>query len=223
MTARRTRAARGLAEWVRRAENGDREAAWTLGDAYADGGWVVLPDGGRRKIRRDRGKAVRWLRRAAELGETAALARWGGLLTDTGRPEEVAEGIALLKRAWRKGCFTAAQNLAVTYSELGEPRRCIAWLRRACRHEESADWFLMGIAFAAGYGVRKDLAEAARLFRKVRDDERGFPCEREEAAGFLGMLARKRAVRVAGSIGRVHPEDGGTGWGVGGLQSQLAR
>ncbi len=211
MTNQRTRAERGLAEMMRRAENGDREAAWTLGDAYADGGWVALPDGTRTEVRRHRGRAIRWLRRAAELGELDALARWGVLLTDSGRPEDVAEGIALLKRAWRQGCRVAAQNLAVTYSEQGNRRRCAAWLRKACRHEESADWLLMGIARAAGYGMRKDLAEAVRLFRKVRDDESGFPCQREDAAGFLGMLARKRVIRVAGSIGRVRPEEGSPG------------
>ena len=197
----------GIAELERRAENGDGEAAWVLGDAYADGDWVSLPDGPRAKVRRNEGKAIRWLWRAAELGETDALCRLGCLLTGTGRAEDLEEGIALLKRAWRKGCPTAAQNLAVTYSEMGKPRRCVAWLRRSCTREESADWFLLGIAHAAGYGVRKDLEEAARLFRKVRDDGKGFPIEREEAAGFLAMMERNRPIRVEGSIGRTHPEN----------------
>ena len=200
------RRGRGIAELERRAENGDAEAAWVLGDAYADGNGVTLPDGSRAKVRRNPDKAIRWLRRAAELGETDALCRLGCLLTDTGRPEDSAEGIALLERAWRKGCPTAAQNLAVAFSELGNPRRCAAWLRRSCKRGESADWFLLGIAHAAGYGVRKDLEEAARLFRKVRDDEKGFPVEREEAAGFLAMMERNRPIRVEGSIGRTHPE-----------------
>ena len=134
------------------------------------------------------------------------MCRLGCLLADTGRAEAVAEGIALLKRAWRKGCHVAAQNLAVTYSELGKPRRCVEWLRKACQHEESADWFLLGIACAAGYGVRKDLAEAGRLFRKVRDDEKGFPVEREEAEGFLAMMERKRPICIVDSIGRTHPD-----------------
>lgn len=202
------RGARGIAELERRAENGDGEAAWVLGDAYADGERVSLPDGTHVKVRRDRKKALRWFRRAVELGRTDALCRLGVLLTDTGRPEDVAEGIALLKRGWRKGCPVAAQNLAVTYSELGNPRRCAAWLRNACKREGSADWFLLGIAHAAGYGVRKDLKEAARLFRKVRDDRKGFPIEREEAAGFLAMMERNRPIRVTGSIGRTHPEAG---------------
>ena len=44
-----------------------------------------------------------------------------------------------------KGCHIAAQNLAVTYSELDKPRLCMAWLRKACQHEESADWLLLKI------------------------------------------------------------------------------
>lgn len=141
---RARRGARGIAELERRAENGDGEAAWVLGDAYADGERVFLPDGTRVKVRWDREKALRWFRRVVELGRTDALCRLGVLLTDTGRPEDVAEGIALLKRGWRKGCPVAAQNLAVTYSELGNPRRCAAWLWNACKREESADWFLLG-------------------------------------------------------------------------------
>lgn len=197
----------GIRELARRAERGDGEAAWVLGVAYADGDEICLEDGTREKVRRDKGKAVRWLRLAAASGEADALCRLGCLLAERRREKDVAEGIALMKRAWRRGCRVAAQNLAVTYSEMGKPRLCVAWLRKGCRYAESADWFLLGIAHAAGYGVRKDLDEAARLFRKVRDDRAGFPVEREEAAGFLGMLERGRAIRVAGSIGRTHPEE----------------
>ena len=198
---------RGIAELERRAENGDGEAAWVLGDAFADGGYVPLPDGRCMKVRRNTGKALRWCRRAVALGHTDALCRLGVLLIDTGRTEAVAEGMKLLKRGWRTGCPEAAQNLAVTYSELGNPRRCVVWLRKSCRCEESADWFLLAIAHAAGYGVRKNLEEAARLFRKVRDDGKGFPIEREEATKFLAMIERNRPIRVTGSIGRTHPED----------------
>jgi tetratricopeptide (TPR) repeat protein len=199
----------GIAELERRAENGDGEAAWVLGDAFADGGDVFLPDGRCAKVRRNTEKAIRWFRLAVAQGNTDALCPLGVLLTNTGRPEAVAEGMKLLKRGWRMGCPEAAQNLAVTYSELGNPRRCVAWLRKTCRCEENADWFLLGIAHAAGYGVRKNLEEAARLFRKVSDDEREFPIEREEAAKFLAMIEHDRPIRVIGSIGQTHPEDTG--------------
>ena len=197
---------RPLAALKRQAQNGDPESAWLLGDAFADGDTISLPDGTSAKVRRNRPQAIRWLRLAVALGSAEALSRLGCLLTDTGRPEAVAEGLALLKRAWRKGCPVAAQNLAVTYSELGNPRRCADWLRKACEREETADWFLLALARAAGYGMRKNPAEAARLFRKVRDDESAFPVEREEAAGFLSMLERRRPIRIAASIGRTHPE-----------------
>lgn len=197
----------GIAELERRAENGDGEAAFALGDAFADGGSVFLPDGGTVQVRRDTTKAIRWFRLAVALGNTDALCRLGVLLTDTGRTEAVAEGIKLLKRGWRRGCLVAAQNLAVAYSEQGNPRRCVAWLRASCRCGDGADWFLLGIAHAAGYGVRKNLEEAVRLFRKVRDNEKGFPIEREEATKFLAMIERNRPIQVTGSIGRTHPED----------------
>ncbi len=191
----------------RRAENGDGEAAWILGDAFSDGGCVSLPNGQCVKVRRNTEKAIRWFRQAVARGNTDAVCRLGALLTDTGRPGTVAEGMKWLKRGWRMGCPVAAQNLAVAYSEQGNPRRCVAWLRKACQCEESADWFLLGIAYAAGYGVRKNLKEAARLFQKVRNDENGFPIQREEAAKFLAMMERNRPIRVIDSIGRTHPEN----------------
>lgn len=196
----------GIRELERRAGSGDGKAAWTLGSAFADGDALWLADGTRKQVRKNTEKAIRWLRLAAALGETDALCHLGCLLTNTGKSEDVAEGILLLKRAWRKGCHMAAQNLAVTYSELDKPRLCVAWLRKACQHEESADWLLLGIAWAAGYGVRKDVGEAVRMFQKVRDDEMGFLSEREDAAGFLSMLEREQPIRVTGSIGRTHPE-----------------
>jgi hypothetical protein len=197
---------RQIEAWKRAAEGGDAEAAWTLGDAYASG--ETFADGRRVEVRRDRAEAIRWFRAAVELGSTDALCSLGTLLTDTGRVADVAEGISLLKRAHRRGDLCAAHNLAVTYSELGNRRRCTAWLKKSLRNRDGSALFLLGIATAAGYGVRKDLAEAARLFRKVVAGKNEFPSERADARGFLKMLEEGREIRVEGSIGRVHPEGG---------------
>lgn len=145
-------------------------------------------------------------KRAAEGGSTDAPCRLGTLLTDSGRAEDVAEGSSWLKRAPRRGDLCAAHDLAVAYSELGNRRRCAAWLKKSLRKQEGSALFLLGIAYSAGYGVRKDLAEAARLFRKVASEKNGFPIEREEARSFLKIIEKGRPTRVEGSIGRVHPE-----------------
>ena len=196
--------ARLLAGWKRAAEGGDAEAAWALGDAYENG--ETFAEGRRVEVRRDREEAIRWFRVAAGLGNTEAMGCLGTLLTDSERAEDVVEGIAWLKRAHRRGDSCAAHNLAVTYSELGNRKRCAAWLKKSLGNREGRALFLLGIAYAAGYGVRKDLAEAARLFRKVARGKNEFPCEREEARGFLKMIEQGRLIRVEGSIGRVHPE-----------------
>lgn len=159
------------------------------------------------KVRCDTEKAIRWFRLGVARGHTDAVCRLGVLLTDTGRPNAVAEGMKWLKRGWRMGCPVVAQNLTMAYSEQDNSRRCVAWLRKACRCEESAAWFLLGIAYAAGYGVRKNLKKAPRLFRKIRDDGDGFSIQQEEATNFLAMMKRNRPIRVIGSIGRTHPEN----------------
>jgi hypothetical protein len=202
-----------IAAWKRAAAGGDAEAAWRLGDVYANG--EAFADGRRVAVRRDRAEAIRWFRLAAESGDAGALCNLGTLLAETGRADDTAEGISLLKRAHRAGDACAAHNLALTYSELGNRRRCAAWLKTACRGGDNADWLRLGIAYAAGYGVRRDLAEAARLFRKAAAQREGFPCDREEARGFLAMFAAGRSIRVEGPIGRVHPDPAPGGKRVG--------
>ena len=61
------------------------------------------------------------------------------------------------------------------------------------------------IAYAAGYGCRRDLGKARRLFRKEIASTNAFPINQEEAHGFLSMIAHHREIKVLGSIGTVHP------------------
>ena len=144
-------------------------------------------------------------RRAPASPSPEALCLRGTNLTNRRRhPEDVARGIALLKRAHRLGDVCAAHNLAVTYSEQGNRRCCAYWLRQSLKTADPS-WFLLAIAHAAGYGVRRDLSVAARLFRKVADDPGAFPIEREESLAFLAMLRRGLPIRIAGSLGRTHP------------------
>ena len=135
-----------------------------------------------------------------------ALNNLGVRLTDSRCPGDAARGIALLKRAYRLGSIVAAANLALAYSEQGNRRRCIHWLRKACLRPESADWYHLAIAHAAGYGVRRDPALAARLFRQVAGDPSAFPIERERSRAFLALLSRRIPIRVTTSLGRTHPE-----------------
>ncbi len=134
-----------------------------------------------------------------------ALCGQGTRLTNRRRhPGDIARGIALLKRAHRLGAICASHNLAIAYSEQGNRRRCAYWLRQSLKTAMPAR-FLLAIAHAAGYGVRRDPAEAARLFREVVADPAAFPFEREESLAFLSMLRRHLPIRVTGSIGRTHP------------------
>ena len=186
-----------------RARRGDGTAAWHLGGLYASG-TVSIEGLGTVRAERSGRNALLWLRRAVSLGERGAVPELADLLLSAGSESSAAEGLRLLRGAARRGDATAAQNLAIVHSERGNPRRCVFWLGKT---EElgDPDWFHLAIAHAAGYGCRRDLEKARRLFRKVLSSPHSFPVDREEARGFLSMIERHREIKVVGSIGTVHP------------------
>ena len=186
-----------IATWKARARRGDGYAAWSLGCLYALGTLGTV------RAERSRRNALHWLRRAVSLGESLAVYELANQLS-AGSEASAAEGLRLLRNAARQGDAFAAQNLAIAHSERGNPRRCMFWLRKT---EEfgNPDWFLLAIAYAAGYGCRRDLKKARRLFRKCISSPYAFPGEHEESHGFLSMIAQHREIKVVGSIGTVHP------------------
>ena len=190
-----------------KAEQGDAVSAWRLGDAYSTG-ILLISDACLLTVPRDLDKALHWTRLAVALGSQEAMPLLGTLLTDSRDPMRVKEGLAWLRRAYRKGFPEAAQNLAIAYSELGNPRRCVFWLLKTSNNAVNADWFHLAIAYAAGYGVRKNLKEAERLFTQVGTSPEAFPVDREEARGFLSMLSAKHPIRVVESIGKTRPVNG---------------
>ncbi len=78
------------------------------------------------------------------------------------------------------------------------------WLRRTVELGDP-DWLHLAIAYAAGYGCRRDLGKARQILRRVIAAKNAFPIEHEEAHGFLSMIAHHREIKVVGSIGTVHP------------------
>lgn len=189
-----------------RARRGDGAAAWRLGCRYAWGKrkTSMILGAGTVCVKRSRRDALLWLRRAVSLGERDAIPELADVLTAGGSEADTAEGIRLLRGAARRGNAGAAQNLAIVHSERGNPRRCMFWLRRTVELGDP-DWFHLAIAYAAGYGCRRDLGKARRLFRKEIASTNAFPINQEEAHGFLSMIAHHREIKVVGSIGTVHP------------------
>jgi hypothetical protein len=161
-------------------------------------------------IPRMRRAARATLRQRALAGDADAMREYGGLLAET--PATREEGLAWEIRAAEAGACFGAFNAAMTCSMLGRPTECIRWLRRARRGGDRSADLCLGVAAAAGYGVPRDLARAARLFRSVL---RLTPVsevslsEMDDAAGFLAMLADGRPVRIApAGIGGTHPRIG---------------
>ena len=159
------------------------------------------------RMRRD---ARATLRQRALAGDADAMCEYGGRLAED--PATREEGLAWEIRSAEAGACFGAFNAAMTCSMLGRPTECIRWLRRARRDGERSADLCLGVSAAAGYGVPRDLARAARLFRAVlRSTPVSEVClsEMDDAAGFLAMLADGRPIRIApAGIGGTHPKIG---------------
>ena len=189
-----------------RAARGDGVASGQLGFAFAYG-FLLLEGLESVHVRRNAKRAEFWLRRAVSSGRRDAICALADVLLSGRSEESAAEGLRLLRQEARRGDCFAAQNLAIVHSERGNPRRCLFWLERTEKLGDP-DLIHLGIARAAGYGCRRDLKRARRLFEKALSSRWSAQAEKEDARGFLDMLERNREIRVEGSIGRCHPVPG---------------
>lgn len=182
-----------------RANLGDGEAAWILGDAYVYG-----HVGAKVRIRKNRSRALAWLSRAVALGQDGAAPELAGLLLESTDEKDVCLGLNILRNSAKSGNVIATQNLAMYYSDKGNPRRCFFWLLKTTLLG-SPDWYHLAICRAAGYGCRRDVTMAKRFFRKTQKSSKSFPIDRERAKGFLRMIKRNEKITVIKSLGSTVP------------------
>jgi TPR repeat protein len=108
-------------EWqalLARARRGDPESEWEVADRYGDG---CKNHKGKIVVRRSRRKAAEWFRRAAEHGLAPAQNTLGVLLSNgDGIRKNVNEAFVWLRKAFHAGNSCAAQNIAITYREIGD-------------------------------------------------------------------------------------------------------
>jgi uncharacterized protein len=175
-------------EWqtlLARARRGDPEAEWEVADRYGDG---CRSHGGKIIVRRSRRRAAQWFRRAAEHGLHAAQNTLGVLLGNgDGVRKNVDEALSWLRKAFHAGDASAAQNIAVTYREIGDLKAAVKWFRRSADAGDGDALIQLGIHYYWGKGVRKNPQAAVRCFRMATKAKHISEVGRDDAFFLLGV------------------------------------
>lgn len=168
-----------------RAKRGDPEAEWGVADRYGDG---CKDPKGKIVVRRSRSKAIQWFRRAAEHGSSAAQNTLGVLLSNgDGVRKDVREAFSWLRKAFHAGEAIAAQNIAITYREMGNLRAAVKWFRKSADTGDGDALIQLGIHYYWGRGVRTNPKAAIRCFRMASKSRHICEAGRDDAFFFLGI------------------------------------
>jgi TPR repeat protein len=175
-------------EWqalLARAKRGEPEAEWEVADRYGEG---CKNHSGKIVVRRSRRKAAEWFRRAAEHGLTPAQYILGVLLGNgDGIRKNVSEAFLWLRKAFHAGDSCAAQNIAITYREIGDLRTAVKWFRKAAVAGDGDALIQLGIHYYWGKGIKKNTKEAVRCFRTATNEKNISEAGRDDAFFLLGV------------------------------------
>jgi len=168
-----------------RAKRGDPEAEWGVADRYGDG---CKNHSGKMVVRRSRTKAARWFRRAAEHGSSAAQNTLAVVLSNgDGVRKNVDEALSWLRKAFHAGDVIAAQNIAITYREIGDLRAAVKWFQKSADAGDGDALIQLGIHYYWGKGVKKNPKAAIRCFRMASKAKNISEGGRDDAFFLLGV------------------------------------
>ena len=175
----------------KKASNGGPEWAFHLGCCLLRGEYET-DTGVVQKIRRNIKEGLYWLRSAAEKGNYDAMIELGAYYADTAKGDKSKLLTALFweKKAWRANCEIAGQNIAVTYSQLGNRQLCHKWLQQGYKRCKWSTRLSLAKTFLCGYGVRRNVPKAEQLFRNVLRDHGSHPSHKALAKKYLRMIKR---------------------------------
>ncbi len=168
-----------------RAKQGDPEAEWEISGRYEDGcknlrGEII--------VRRSPRKYAQWLRRAAAHGAAAAQNNLGILLGNGDQVRKnVPEALYWLKRAFRAGDCCAAQNIAITYRQIGDLKSAFNWFRKSAKSSDGDALIQLGIHYYWGKGTRKNAKAAVACFRRAAKVKNICESGRDDGFFWLGV------------------------------------
>ncbi len=147
------------AEWYQKAaKKGDADAMNNLGVIYEKGMGVTRSYGG----------AIKWYRMAAEKGHDVGMKNLGRMY-DMGKgvDKNTDQAIHWYLCAVKKGNADAMNNLGLIYESKKEYQQAVKWYRKAMRKNHPGATGNLGFMYEKGSGVKKNLTEARRLYRKA--------------------------------------------------------
>jgi TPR repeat protein len=164
-------------ETLKKAEAGDAEAQFNLGNKYWNGQGVP----------QDYKEAVKWYLKAAEQGLAEARALLGVMHADgQGVPQDYKEAIKWYTKAAEQGYAKAQFNLGVMYDNgqgvSQDYKEAVKWYTKAAEQGIAEAQFNLALRYANGQGVRKDYKEAIKWSTKAA--EQGYA----KAQFNLGMM-----------------------------------
>jgi hypothetical protein len=133
--------------------------------------------------------------RGAALGDAFCLMRLG-LMYDVGGLGVTVDKLRAMqfyRRAWRKGCPGAANNIAILYRERGNRRAMFQWFKREADAGDGSAHLDLAKCYLAGTGVRKSVQTALRCLATAISSEYIAEAEREEAQAIMETLRPRAA------------------------------
>ena len=175
-------------EWralLARAKQSEPEAEWEVADRYGDG---CKDHSGKILVKRSRRKAAQWFRRAAQHGLSPAQNTFGVLLSNgDGVKKDIGEALSWMRKAFHAGDTCAAQNIAITYRQMGNLRTAVRWFRKSADAGDGDALIQLGIHYYWGKGVRKNPRGAVRCFRGATKSRNISEVGRDDAFFLLGL------------------------------------
>ena len=162
-----------IAEIRSRAEQGDVDAQFTLGNIYSIS-QIMSANGMRVGPEIDAAEAATWYRRAARQGHATAQNNLGGMYADgRGVAQDDAEAVRWYRQAAEQREAEAQYNLGLMYDNgRGVPENdaeAVKWYRLSARQGFAEAQSNLGFMYDNGTGVPEDDTEAVKWFRFAAD------------------------------------------------------
>ncbi len=158
-----------LVDVMKRAEQGNSQAQFSLGSMYHKG----------EGIPKDLAKAVEWYQKAATQGDAFAQSALGGMYhKGEGVPEDVAKAIEWYQKAAAQGNASAQFNLGFMYYRgkgvSNDVPRAAEWYQKAAAQGDGPAQIMLGTMYAHGDGVPMDQAKALEWYQKAAAQGDGY-------------------------------------------------
>lgn len=119
-------------------------------------------------------EAVKWYRKAAEMGQISAMNNLGACYADgLGVPKDIEEAAKWYRKAAEMGSSIAQRNLADSYLNgngfAKDQTAAIGWFRKAAMQGDAYSQYMLGVSFSGVEGIPEDLPEAVKWYQKSAD------------------------------------------------------